>query len=1008
MDMDKQKEVLPHHLTEGTILAGRYSVGKAFGEGGFGITYMGTDTKLDMTVAIKEYYPTGFVNRNNTHSENITANTGDSEAFFNKGKDNFLNEARILAKFANEQGIVGVRDFFNENNTAYIVMDYLNGITLRDRLEQSGKMPADQVLQLMMPVMSSLSRIHEQGLIHRDISPDNIMMLAEGSLKLLDFGAAREISGLDEKSLSVMLKPGYAPEEQYRSKGIQGPWTDIYALCATIYKCITGITPVDAMQRIFHDEVKPPSALGVTISPQHESALMKGMAISQKDRYQSIYDLWNAFFALPEPVPVTPPQVTPAQVTPAAVTPIADNPVNVDPVTPNAAIPGTPPGTPPGFPVKPKPKKKKTMQKILAGICIGVGSIILPVIIFNFLGSLSDVNIDGVVYESGTTSVSFYRDPGYEELKKLENLPNLQYLYLYYSVGLTDETLKIINNLTGLESLSLGAFGDNEPPFTADLSLISDLDNLSSLYIKSAIGLDLSQIKNSEGIRILNINNSPLNDLSALSNFTSLSTLTINYSLEDISTLPEIPTLRYLYLEKNMISDASSLKNVTNITYLDVRYNQLSNFKGLENSENLRTIFAGNNNLTDISALENIDGLNQIDIRDNELETLSGLENHEHLRFLQANNNALTDISALNDLTLLKEVNFNNNKISDLSPMSNKRELTEFFADNNNITNLDSFEHALHLQFISVANNNITSIAGLTNSTQLKLVNFNNNNITDISVLSKSTDKLIDLFLVNNNITNLSPLSSLSNLLTIALDGNGIEDISALSGLVKLENIFLHNNKIKDISALTNITNIFYLDLSGNMIEDIRPLSGIDPEHRMNRFLTIDISSNNISDISSFPKNVEILAAVYIYNNPITDISSLSGKKMSVLAFTYDEDLDIAPLFEIERHLGVLRFYSVDTPLDKQVNLTNRMREDTQYVMLIPTIHFVSLQEITDYKNEQRNKITGLDTDDGQEDNETGPDENIESGDEPDENNELSDDPNDEENDETDTENDDG
>lgn len=285
------KECPAHHLRPGTILNRKFYVGEALGEGGFGITYIGRDITLDMKVAIKEYFPNGYVNRSNTISPTVNDSVTDGrKEFFEKGRERFLSEARILAKFSGEPGIVEVRDFFEENNTAYIIMEYLDGVDLKHYLSQNGTLSAEQTIKLLMPVMKSLKKVHDQGLIHRDISLDNIMIVGD-KVKLLDFGAARSVSAAANKSLSVMLKPGYAPEEQYRSKGNQGPWTDIYALCATMYKCITGITPDDATQRVFSDEVKTPSALGISISKEIETAIMRGMSVQQKDRYQNIDDL---------------------------------------------------------------------------------------------------------------------------------------------------------------------------------------------------------------------------------------------------------------------------------------------------------------------------------------------------------------------------------------------------------------------------------------------------------------------------------------------------------------------------------------------------------------------------------------------------------------------------------------------------------------------------------------------------------------------------------------------
>ncbi len=291
-----------HHLAPGTILNGKFYVGEALGEGGFGITYIGRDIKLDMKIAIKEFYPNGYVNRNNTISPQVNDSvTAGRKDFFQNGRTRFLKEAQILARFYGESGIVDVRDFFEENNTAYIIMEYLEGVDLKTYLKQNGKLTPDQTINMLMPVMNSLKKVHAQGLIHRDISPDNIMIVGD-KIKLLDFGAARTISAAANKSLSVMLKPGYAPEEQYRSKGNQGPWTDIYALCATMYKCITGVTPDDATQRVFSDEVKTPSAMNIAIKPEIEKAIMRGMSVHQSDRYQCIEELIKALQGIDIPL----------------------------------------------------------------------------------------------------------------------------------------------------------------------------------------------------------------------------------------------------------------------------------------------------------------------------------------------------------------------------------------------------------------------------------------------------------------------------------------------------------------------------------------------------------------------------------------------------------------------------------------------------------------------------------------------------------------------------------
>ena len=299
---------LTHQLRPFTVLNGKYLVGSVLGEGGFGITYIGYDLNLELRIAIKEFYPNGFCRRESSVTNTLSSYGGSQGESFEKWRSRFVKEAKSLAKCTNLSGIVGVKDFFEENNTAYIVMEYLEGQTLKEYLNrQGGKLPVGRALQALEPVMVSMSQVHRAGIIHRDISPDNIMITTDGMMKLLDFGAAVDLMKEEERSLSIMLKPGYAPEEQYRTKGKLGPWSDVYALAATIYKCITGITPPEAMERMREDHLAAPGSLGINMPPSVEAALLKGMSVYADNRYQTMDEFHHALMAKAEKgKPVTP------------------------------------------------------------------------------------------------------------------------------------------------------------------------------------------------------------------------------------------------------------------------------------------------------------------------------------------------------------------------------------------------------------------------------------------------------------------------------------------------------------------------------------------------------------------------------------------------------------------------------------------------------------------------------------------------------------------------------
>ena len=278
----------PAFIKPGYVLNDRYIVGIALGQGGFGITYIGFDKVLGQRVAIKEYYPSDIAQR--VPGDRTVMPFTNSDSNFEHGKQKFIDEARTLGRFSGYHGIVEVKDCFNANGTAYMVMQYLDGTDMKGYLnKRGGHLGEKESISILTPVIEALKEVHKAGVIHRDISPDNIFMTSDGQVKLIDFGAAKQAVG-GQKSLSVTLKPGYAPEEQYRTRGNQGPWTDVYALTATLYRMITGNTPPDSLERLMNDEMVIPNYLPENI----RLAIQKGMAVKAADRFATIDELQAA------------------------------------------------------------------------------------------------------------------------------------------------------------------------------------------------------------------------------------------------------------------------------------------------------------------------------------------------------------------------------------------------------------------------------------------------------------------------------------------------------------------------------------------------------------------------------------------------------------------------------------------------------------------------------------------------------------------------------------------
>jgi len=305
----------PHQLPVGYLLRGQYQIGRVLGQGGFGITYLGWDDFLEIPVAIKEFFPNSMVNRECSMTTNVHCYTEQVTPQYVMSKERFLREAKALARFEDEPAIVRIRNFFQENETAYIVMEYVRGTNLAAYVNiRGGKLTPEETFRILYPIMDALDSVHKADLVHRDISPDNIMLHPRGGAKLLDFGAVRTVedaqAGKDmQRSTEAILKHGFAPMEQYQSRGGLGPWTDEYALCATIYYCLTGRIPEEAPRRML-EEIEPDWNIPGLL-PHQQAALAKGMALRAKDRFGTIRELMDALFTVPAPVPAEPPVVQP-------------------------------------------------------------------------------------------------------------------------------------------------------------------------------------------------------------------------------------------------------------------------------------------------------------------------------------------------------------------------------------------------------------------------------------------------------------------------------------------------------------------------------------------------------------------------------------------------------------------------------------------------------------------------------------------------------------------------
>ncbi len=662
-----------HHLPPGTALAGKYLLGPVLGEGGFGITYVGWDLNLEMKIAIKEYFPNGFVTRNSGYDKTVTVLTGQKGDFFQRGLDKFVDEARRLGKFWGLPGIVSVKDYFQENKTGYIVMEFAQGQTLKNILKNTpdGRLSADQVFEMMKPVMKSLEKVHKAGLIHRDISPDNLMVDQEpdGSLtvKLIDFGAARDFMAEGERSLSVMLKPGYAPEEQYRSRGKQGPWTDVYGLCATMYRAITGKVPDESLDRMEEDPLERPSQLGVNIENWQEDALMKGLAVFQKNRFQSMEELEAAMYASaagpeqktqPEPQPEPEPAPGPETMKEN----LSDGKTKEDEPEETAAEESVSEASPVKEKHEPQNSEKseetdhrhpKTENKLKWIAAAAAAVVLLFFVIYSFTGGNSGTKEDQVAFQEESSETA---DNGNDQRQTRTSETEMwetaaaqtetvetEEIRQEAESGISQETEvapetetiqetqpreAVIWSDAQMERLVRKALGRAEGDiYTDELAQIQVLrinGDAIEMYKSSSLGSgplipeaktagdiqSLSDLAYFPNLVTLEISGHGISDISIIANLTSLTTLELTYdNISDISPLSGLTSLTYLSLRMNRISDVSPLSGLTGLEYLDFYGNNVSDISSLSGLTALKELYIGANNVTDLSVLDNFPDL---------------------------------------------------------------------------------------------------------------------------------------------------------------------------------------------------------------------------------------------------------------------------------------------------------------------------------------------------------------------------------------------------------------
>ena len=782
-DLRENEEQYPVALKAGAILKQRYLAGRVLGQGGFGITYVAWDTKLQARVAVKEYMPNDICTR---QGNTVSVAMESKEDEFAYGRERFQEEARTLAKFMGQPNIAGVTDYFDENGTSYFVMDYIEGISFKTYIAgQGGKISPEEALDVMIPVLRALTAVHAEGIIHRDVTPDNIYITKDGNVKLLDFGSARYSLGDKSKSLDVILKVGYAPKEQYIRRGRQGPYTDVYSCAACLYAAITGYLPPESLDRLEKDELVPPSQLGIEIPLYLERAILKGLAVQPEDRFQTAGEFLEAIesqqvvelpgareearqFQAEEPPK---PKTSRALVIGALAVTAAALALGVNVLLSGGGQEGRGSETAASLAESEAPKVTiggqeystaleqldLSEQNLTDGDLISLGE----------MTNLKELNLEG------NSQIS--------DLTPLDGLNTLESLLLPIPSEVTD--LSPIAGLGSLKTLSIQENQSNAQPVSKieDYGPIASLENLEKLDLSVTNLKDLSFVSGLGNLKSLSLVGSlALPDLTALKDLSQLETLNISAGgLGNPAGIEGLTQLRHLELSNEstafQMENLSILSGLTNLEYLRLDADGISSFQGMEQLANLKEAYFWGSSATYLD-LAPLAGLTKLQIL-----RLPGRSGGSGIA--PYNGDGLAGLSGLRELTM-------DSAVQSLEPLRNLTGLTKLSIGGNSCPGaFQSLEplsgltglQSLDIQFCRSTAIDLGPLAGLTQLSSLSVESFSPSDpVENLSALSGLTG-LKNLVLNLPSLTDLSPLSSLTGLQSANITAPGVSDWSPLS-----------------------------------------------------------------------------------------------------------------------------------------------------------------------------------------------------------------------------------
>lgn len=758
-------------LAAGSVLLGKYIVGKVIGKGGFGITYLAYDIKNEKKVAIKEYYPSALAARG---GDGCTVVMTDSEeaAVFKNGIEKFYEEASLVSRFNGNPAIVSVYEFFYENDTAYFVMELLDGCTLKSYIAKYGVLSPEEALFIADNVSGALIIAHSINVLHRDISPDNIMICRDGNIKLIDFGAARQVLADNPKSMSVILKQGFAPLEQYQKRGKQGPWTDIYSFGATLYYALTQDCLDDPMTRM--DDDAEFLSNKYDIEGQLWEVIEHSLELRIADRYQDAFELRNALRKInyaPKPIvlPEDKREEAPAQAEntadSGAQTAKGELPKTVQTVRENNVQPTavTVQETSAIAQAQTEVPKNKNKAKIIgiasAAAVVAVGGIITAVAMLSSGGGEIPTSGGNAAYyseEAAVTTTPKETEKNSKTTAKTTAKTTKKTTAKTTAAPTEGKTTTTTTTTTTKVTTTTTTTAKVTTPTTTTKATTTTTKPVTEAPAKDVViagrsySADTTEIK-LEGAGLKN------SDIKNLKDLKKLTIVIINdNNISDLSVFSEMSWLEGLWINNNSVSDLTPLKDLKNLKYLSVEDNNISSLSPLSGTRNLEQLWCGGNPISDLSPISKNKGM----------------------IYLGVSRCNISSLSALSGMTDLERFYATDNNISDISPLKNTKKLREFFIDRNPVTDLSPISGNKNMVNMGMAGCNIGSLSALSGMTKLEVLYAFACGLTDLSPLKKCVS-LRRLDIKYNYFSDVSPLAQCNEISFLVLSGNQCADKEA-------------------------------------------------------------------------------------------------------------------------------------------------------------------------------------------------------------------------------------